>query len=311
MSTFKFDPAPWVPFKDRAVIDKVMATTKEDYLNHPNKNLNIKVLSAEMCEWEWAITMFKKIKDTRDNNQKCVMILPNPVSTYKKVAYLINTFQVDCSHFTGFLMDEWADQDGNIAPESYPAGFMNANRRFFYSQIDEKLRMPYEQIVGPTNKNCKDYSKMIEDAGNADICFSGPGWAGHLAFIDPDVPEFKAESTEEWLQMGARITTLHPLTIAQNSLHGCFGCSGNIANVPPKAFTIGPRDCINSKFRLEVHSITTGGTDITWQRAISKLVLFGPVCPQLPTSLVQTVPTTVLVSEQLAAPVVPDYDFGY
>jgi len=288
-----------------------MGMKKEDYLNQPNKNLTIKVLTAEMCEWEWVVTVFKKIKDTADNGEKCVLILPNPVGSYKKIAYLINTFGVDCKHVTGFLMDEWADQDGNIAPESYEAGFMNANRRFFYGQIDEKLRMPYEQIIGPTNKNYRDYSKMIEDAGNADICLSGPGWAGHLAFIDPDVPEFKAESTEEWLQMGARVTTLHPLTIAQNSLHGCFGYSGNIANVPPKAFTIGPRDCLNSKGRLEIHSITTAGTLVAWQRMISKLVLFGPVCPQLPTSLVQMKPTTVLVSEELALPVVPDYDFGY
>ena len=311
MSTFKFDPADWVPFKDREVIDKVMGMKKEDYLNHPNKNLSIKVITADMCELEWIVTMFKKIKDTADKGEKCVLILPNPAPTYQKVAYMINAFGVDCKHVTAFMMDEWADQDGNIAPESYPAGFMNANRRFFYNQIDEKLRMPYDQIIGPTNANCRDYSKMIEDAGNADVCFSGPGWAGHMAFVEPDVPEFKADSTEEWLQMGARVTSLHPLTIAQNSLHGCFGCSGNIANVPPKAFTIGPRDCLNSKERLEMHAITTGGTHITWQRMISKLVLFGPVCPEVPASLVQTKPTRVVVSEELAKPVTPDYDFGY
>jgi len=32
---------------------------------------------------------------------------------------------------------------------------------------------------------------MIEDAGGADICYSGPGWTGHVAFVDPDAPEFR------------------------------------------------------------------------------------------------------------------------
>jgi len=294
-----------------SVINKVMSMKKEDYLNHPNKNLNIKVLPADMVEWEWVITMFKKIKDTADNGQKCVLLLPNPAPQYKKVAFLINKFRVDCKHVTGFLLDEWADQDENIAPESYPSGSMNACRRFFYDQIDEDLRMPYDQIIGPTNENKYDYSKMLMDAGEADLCMSGPGWAGHLAFIDPGVPEFKADSLEEWLQMGARVTTLHPLTIAQNSLHGVFGCAGNLAHVPPKAFTIGPRDCINAKERIEVHSLITSGAESSWQWMISKLVLFGPVCSELPTSLIQTVPTTVLVSEELAKPIEPDFDFGY
>ncbi len=41
-----------------------------------------------------------------------------------------------------------------------------------------------------------------------------------VAFIEPDAPEFAAGSMEEWKQMGPRIVTLSPFTIAQNSLHG-------------------------------------------------------------------------------------------
>ncbi|GAJ16275.1 unnamed protein product, partial [marine sediment metagenome] len=58
----------------------------------------------------------------------------------------------------------------------------------------------------------------IEDLGGADACYSGPGWTGHLAFIEPDAPEFEG-SLEEWKKMGPRIVTLSPFTIAQNSLH--------------------------------------------------------------------------------------------
>ena len=57
----------------------------------------------------------------------------------------------------------------------------------------------------------------IADMGGADVCYSGPGWTGHLAFVEPDAPEFDAP-LEEWKQMGPRVCTLSPFTLAQNSL---------------------------------------------------------------------------------------------
>ncbi|HBE40482.1 MAG TPA: hypothetical protein DDW27_04640, partial [Bacteroidales bacterium] len=78
---------------------------------------------------------------------------------------------------------------------------------------------------------------------------------------------------EEWKNMSARICTLSPFTLAQNSLHGSFGKSGNLAAVPPKAATIGPLEVINSKHRIDHHGITVHGTSTAWQRFITRLVL--------------------------------------
>ena len=157
----------------------------------------------------------------------------------------------------------------------------------------------------PTTQNIKDYSKMITEVGEggADICYSGPGWAGHIAFIDPDTPEFACNSVEEFLEMDARIVTLNPMTIMQNSLHGVFGCSGDIANVPPRAATIGPADIKRSRNRLESHGLTTHGTFSSWQRMISRLILHGEVTPQVPASILQLMKTDVYVSEAIAQPI--------
>ena len=130
--------------------------------------------------------------------------------------------------------------------------------------------------------------RMIADLGGADICYSGPGWAGHLAFIDPDAPEFAADSLDEWKKMGPRVCTLHPLTIAQNSLHGSFGMSGDLAAVPPKAATIGPAEVIAAKERLDIHAISIDGSFASWQRFTTRLVLHGPVTPKVPESILQT-----------------------
>jgi glucosamine-6-phosphate deaminase len=172
--------------------------------------------------------------------------------------------------------------------------------------------MPAEQVIGPTDQNINDYTNMIEQEGNggADISYTGPGWVGHVGFVEPDAPEF-AGTLEEFKQMGARICTLSPFTLAQNSLHGCFGMSGDIARVPPMAATIGPRDVINARNRIEVHSIGIHGTATTWQRLMSRLCCHGPVCPQLPTSIHQELRTDVLMSETIAATIEDTWAKGY
>ena len=187
---------------------------------------------------------------------------------------------------------------------------MHQFKEYFYKSIDKDLRPPENNIHGPTTKNINDYGKLIEDMGNADACYSGPGWTGHLAFIEPDAPEFDF-NFEEWKKLSSRIVTLSPFTIAQNSLHGSFGMSGDLAAVPPKAATIGPLEVVNSKYRMDIHALTINGTYVSWQRFITRLVLHGPVTPKVPESLLQTLPTDVFVSETVAHNIEPVWNKEY
>ena len=310
---FNFTPASFVPFKDRALCEKLRKISGTDLEKHSNPDFNIKVMMNPHPVL--IATLFERIKEAADNNRKITLILGNPEpDTYIPLAQLINYFKVDCKNVHIFAMDEWADQDGNIAPETYKAGFAHSMLKYLVYQIDEKLRMPLSNVHYPTNKNIANYSDMITECGEggADICSSSPGWTGHMAFIDP-VPDFfpagfdpAVEPTkaqiDEWLNMKARIVDLHPLTVAQNSLHGVFGQSGYIADVPPKAATIGPVDVKNARERIEVHALLTNGTFSSWQRMTSRLVLHGPVTPLIPSSMLQTMKTQVYVSEELAAP---------
>lgn len=310
MKSFDYEPSKWVPFRDKEVIERIRAMKREDLVKHPNPDLKIKILPDDHCEFVWITDMFYRIKESADNNKRVVLILPNPAHSYMKVAMLINRFRVNCRNLFIFIMDEYADQDGNIAPESFPQGFMRATKNYFYYKINEELRPPENQVIGPTNKNVNDYGKMIEDLGGADAIYTGPGWSGHAAFIEPDAPEFDVD-LEEWKKMSGRVVTLSPFTIAQNSLHGSFGYSGDLALVPPKAFTIGPAEIIAAKFRMDMHSLTTYGTPISWQRMITRLCLHGPVTPKLPTSIHQLLKTDVYISETSAQDIKPDWSFGY
>ena len=316
-TTFNFQPASFVPFKDREICEKLRKISGTDLEKHTRADqhpeFNIKVMMNPHPVL--IATLFARIKEASEKGKKITLILGNPEpDTYIPLAQLINYFKVDCRNVHLFAMDEWADQDGNIAPETYQAGFAHSMLKYLVYQIDEKLRMPMENVHYPTTKNINSYSDMITDCGEggADICSSSPGWTGHMAFIDP-VKDFFPEGfdgskeptkaqIDEWLNMKARIVDLHPLTVAQNSLHGVFGQSGYIADVPPKAATIGPIDVKNARERIEVHALLTNCTFSSWQRMTSRLVLHGPVTPLVPSSMLQLMKTQVLVSDELAAP---------
>lgn len=310
MSDFEFQPSEHVPFKDKQAIAKCRAIKREDIEKHANPDFRIKVVSGEDITFIWFADLISRIKQSSDTGEKLVMILPNPWPGYRHVARIINKCRLNCKNVWAFAMDEYADQDGNIAPEDWRFGFSYAMLNYFYYEIDEDLRPPRKQFVCFSNKNIDSYSQMLIDAGSADICYSGPGWTGHLAFIEPDAPEFQAP-LEEWKKMGARIVTLSPFTLAQNSLHGSFGKSGDLSAVPPKAATIGPADVIAAKHRFDFHSIGVHGTSTSWQRLTTRLVLHGPVTPLVPESILQTLRTDVYVSESAAMNIEPDWDTGY
>lgn len=301
---FKFDIAPFVPYKNREVLERVRKMSGKDLEKHPNPNFRIKVVFNP--GGIWIADMFARIKQSDERDEKLVMIVPNPApAVYQTVGALINMHKVNCRNVHIFTMDEWADQDGNIATAEYERGFSYSAIKYLWGSIDESLRMPLEQVHYPTTANIKSYSGMITDCGNggADIVYSGPGWAGHIAFVDPLTPEFGTDDIDEFLEMGARVVTLNPMTIMQNSLHGCFGCSGDIANVPPKAASIGPADVKRARHRIEMHDLATMGSFSSWQRMISRLVLHGEVTPLVPSSILQLMDVDVFVSETIAKPI--------
>lgn len=314
--TFTFKPAAFYPFHDQAEIDRVRAITREDILalngKHPtNPNIRVDVLRNDEFEMVMLTDMVRRIIDSDRYDKKVVMIMPNPSPTYRKVAYMLRELGVNCRNVKFYMMDEWADEDGNVAPLSYKAGFGNAFYRFMVSGILD-LGFKEENFIYHSNETTPKYSRMLEDDGEADIVYSGPGWPGHLAFIDPVEDWFKP-TMEEYCAQGAKVASLHPLTIAQNSLHGAFGCSGDISRVPPKGAMMGPRDALKAKAVLDMHGITTAGSEVSWQRLTSRLCIFGKPAQEVPASVLQLrdKPTHIIMSESAAANIKTDDMYQY
>jgi glucosamine-6-phosphate deaminase len=307
---FEYTPSSAVPFRDRAACDRVRAITRETITNHPNPDLSIEVLPDADIAFMRIHDIFFRIKRSDDEDSRLVLILPQPHPQYRKVAWLINRFRVDCRNLYTFNMDEWADEDGKVAPETWPNGFMYAQLNNFYGLIDEDLRPPLDHIHGLNNRNIGSYGAMMEDLGGVDVCYGGIGWSGHIAFVDPGAPEFSGD-LDEFVGMGARIVTLNPFTLAQSSLDPDFGMSGDWSWIPPKAATIGPKEVLSARLRSSWNSFTIDSTSVSWQRFSVRLALHGPVTPEVPASILQLGRTEAHLSESIAATIASAHDISW
>lgn len=310
MSEFKYNVPKCVPFRNAEICSRVRNIKREDITNHDNPDFRISVVRDDEIAFMRILDIFSRIKDSDEKDEKLVMILPQPHPQYLRVADMINRYKINCRNLHTFNMDEWADQDGNVAPEDYPNGFMYAMLNNFYMRIDEDLRPPRKQIHGINNKNLNSYAGMMEDLGGVDLCDGGIGWSGHVAFVEPGCEEFKADSIEEFLQMGPRLVTLTPFTIAQTALDPDFGMSGDWSNIPPRAATIGPAQVVGAKLRNSWNHFTLQGTMTSWQRFTLRLAMHGPVTADLPASILQTCRTNMILSESIAADIKPERELS-
>jgi len=285
-------------------MDRVRSIPREDMEKTSNPDFRIKIVPD--VKSLLVADVFTRIKMSDELDQKLVMVFPNPwPKTYFTIGELINRFGVCCRNVHLFAMDEWADENGKVAPVTYKAGLGYSFKKYFYGSIDPQYRMPESQLYYFTDDNVDSYSDILDEAGDggADVIYAGCGWPGHIAFIDPDTEEFKADTIEEFKQMGSRLVTAHPLTVAENALFPMCGSSGDIGNVPWKGVTIGPRDIQHARLRFDMYSFVDADGVTSWQRMAARLALYGPVTMQVPMSLNQELKTIAYVSEDIARPI--------
>jgi len=303
MKEFEFRPAPWLPFADDVEMLDRLRTMTRDEMEYTNENgYSVKIVPDP--RFHLMMDMLYRLMESDRQDKKFTMICPNHwVPAYEAIANIINAKRINMRNVNAFAMDEWADQDGNVAPLTYGPGLGTNFMTRFYGRIDPELRPPIEQWHVLTNENVNHYSDLIEEAGDggADVVYSATGWPGHTAFIDPRTEEFKADSMEEFLKLGSRIVTQNPLTICENSLFSSMGSSGDVWNIPYKAATIGPRDIANARDHVEVHDcVYPDGS--SWQRMISRIQLYAPISMDCPASITRLFKGTCYVAEGLAEP---------
>ena len=300
---FDFAPSAWLPTQDKNVLERCRNIRREEMEITNENGYSIRVVPhpSSCC----ALELFERIYRSDVEDKKTVIVFPNSWrNIYTAVAEMCNRYNVSARNIHAFCMDEWADEDGNVAPISYSVSLGGSFMSEFYLKFREDLRPKLEQMHYYTNENIGYYSDLIDETGDggADLIISATGWIGHTAFIDPCTKKFAAETLDEFLQLPAGFVDNHRVTIIQNS--GAFG-SGDFYHTPRYSVSIGPRDVMHARDHLERHDLGYTGGYSSWERMISRLQLYGPVCKEVPASIYQLTKGTIYVSEDMARPIEP------
>lgn len=302
-SLFDFAPPAWLPTQDKSVLEYCRNIKREEMEITNEHGYSIRVVPHPSSAV--TIELFNWIYRSDVEDKKTVIVFPNSWrNIYSAAVQMCNRYNISGRNIHAFCMDEWADENGNVAPITYGPSLGGHFMREFYLSFREDLRPKLSQMHYYTNENIGFYSDLIDETGDggADLIISATGWIGHTAFIDPHTKKFAANSLEEFMELPAGFVDNHRLTIVQNS--GGFG-SGDLYHTPRYSVSIGPRDVMHARDHLERHDLGYCGGYSSWERMISRLQLYGPVCMEVPASLYQLTKGTIYVSEDMARPIEP------
>ncbi len=164
-----------------------------------------------------------------------------PTQQLPLVAQLVNARELDLRHAHFWAMDEWYEQGREVSLD-HPRSFERANRELCFDRMRSDLRMPEKNLHFPRASNLAEYSASF-DRIRCVTMQGGQGDAKHWAFNDPPKREepFGDEppAAEDYLQLGARVVDLHPMTLMQS---GRVASAGDVSEVPTQALTVGPME---------------------------------------------------------------------
>lgn len=238
-----------------------------------NKKIKINVLDNKFDIYnDIARVMANTLKENNKKGKITSFILPvGPRGQYKRFARLCNIEQISCKNLISINMDEFLDEDGNYVPKSSPFSFRNFMEKNLFTQLDDKLKLKPENIYFPNPDNLKKLEDLIKELGGADICFSGVGINGHIAFNEPrdDI------QIDDFLNLRTRVLEVSRDTILMTSLK----YNGYIDIIPTKCITIGMKEIMASK-KINIY------LEHKHQSAALSKIVFGKSTTTFPITLV-------------------------
>lgn len=189
-----------------------------------------------------------------------------PIGLYEDLVKLYQDGLISFRNVKTFNLDEYCGLSTGH-PESYHS-FMEQH---LFSKIDilkENTHLMDGCAKDPAEE-CRRYEAEIAAAGGIDLQILGIGLDGHIGFNEPD-SNFSADSHMVELDASTREANARFF-------------NGDIAKVPASALTMGMR-CIMSARRVIL--ISSGEK----KHEILKKALSGPVCPEVPASILQLHP---------------------
>jgi glucosamine-6-phosphate deaminase len=182
---------------------------------------------------------------------------------------------IDFSGVSTVNLDEYVGLDGSNE-RSYRY-FMNGHL-FRHTNIKEKNCHLPDGMAENIDEECLRYDRLIEKLGGIDMQLLGIGENGHIGFNEPD---------EAFEQM-THCVTLKEKTIAANARY-----FPGKEDVPRQAITMG------IKAIMQARSIVLCASGAR-KADILRKVLYGPVTPAVPGSVLQMHPRLIVVADEEA-----------
>ena len=133
-TTFDYGLAKFIPFRDSKACELARAIPRAEITKHPNADFHIQIIEDVNTFYRaFADDLVGRFRAARDEGRPFVAILPvGPMPQYELAAQMINRERLSLAHVHTFNMDEYANEDGQTAPVSWPGSFERAMWEHFF-----------------------------------------------------------------------------------------------------------------------------------------------------------------------------------
>ena len=251
-----------------------------------NSKIPVRVMQTEpaMME-EIAEIMATTIEENNVKGEKSVIICPvGPIGQYPIFAKKVNERNISLKNCWFINMDEYLVGDDETIPYENPLSFKATMDRVLYSQVKEELLMPTSQRLFPEPKKEAEIDALFEKLGKVDLCLTGVGINGHIAFNEPPKAD-EAITDEEYRNIGTRCADIATETIVNN---GANKLRGALDIFPKRCITLGMKQLLKAK-TLKVYLYCN------WQWGIMRKMALETESRFMPVSFLQSHPNAEMV----------------
>ncbi len=199
-----------------------------------------------------------------------------PIGIYEQLSAWHQSGELDFSQITTVNLDEYC----GLAPDNE-----QSYHYFMTEHLFSKMNLPKGRQFLPDGMNldadreCERYQNLIGLLGGIDIQLLGLGHNGHIGFNEPS---------------DAFVKDVHQVELTEKTIEANKRFFDSIEDVPRKAYTMG----IGTIFQAKKILLVVSGAE---KAGILRQVMCGPICPQVPGSILQLHPDVTVVADQEAA----------
>jgi len=238
-----------------------------------------------------AVEFADALAEKQANDETLNVICPVGPVDYRYWVEEVTRRGLNCRNLRTINMDEYVDDNNLLIDASHPLSFRRFMEESFFSLLPEDKRPLPENIIFPDPRAPEKVTELIDSIGGANLCWTGLGITGHIAFNDP--PEMLGEPTdlEAFRNCRTRVLTCSHMSTAQMAMGGTHG---NLDIIPERAVTLGMYELLKTKrFGLIMMR--------NWHAGLWRRALLGPITSEFPGSLLQEHPNLTITMTAPAA----------